>query len=597
MKRKPVARYLIIIVAVSLGLISPVPATLAVTPQAPSDFVGDKRSLEENREDAIFNALVSVDPQVAARVVEDRDEGFFEGEMTLDDDLIEQEVEQLRNARRKQFKYLTWSHIRKTIDADTILSRDDFLSGRDKNLAQVLERAVEVYLPAQIEKERINLAKFRIAKAVRDFLPELDITANIKNGVLSSDSFISDTWRMAFRQPIFRGGVLWNSLLLGLSNLEVAKRSYDKAISDLVADVSEAYFEYERAQNVLYDQQQLFVIIQEQKRISDEKSKVQLISEIEELNTDSLYSQGQYDLENAQQELEIALLEIRKFLKLLSGDSFEIKALYDLNAFDVEALRASKGIQNITGTSEGNDELESLIDKAYENRPDLQVEAAKLKAVQLAYRLALGRRLPQMDFLVEFGELAEAFLLDLPTEDGPNHRHEFKVGMEVTWPVAGNTFKYTYDHDQRGPSVTQFLTGAGSRTRANSFSLGFLDDLGSFATMTEAKINNIEQVVELEKTEREVVREVKEAYFNFNKSLIQVESAYKRMGYRERLVSLAKHRLGVNEVQISEYLQSEMDLVEERSLFYKALSDLFLSKAQLNKALGIRDYLTVEVLT
>jgi len=195
--------------------------------------------------------------------------------------------------------------------------------------------------------------------------------------------------------------------------------------------------------------------------------------------------------------------------------------------------------------------------------------------------------------LVEFGELAEAFISNAMD---PNHLHEFRFGMEMTWPFLGNTLKYTYDHDQHAPSVTQFQGGAGTRVRSNTFSAKLLDDMGQFSSMVEAKVNNLEQIVELEKTEREVVREVKEAYFNFNKALIQVESAYKRMGYRERLAQLAKHRLDVNEIQISEYLQAEMDFTEERALVYKALSDFFLSKAKLNRAIGIRDYLMVEVL-
>ena len=64
----------------------------------------------------------------------------------------------------------------------------------------------------------------------------------------------------------------------------------------------------------------------------------------------------------------------------------------------------------------------------------------------------------------------------------------------------------------------------------------------------------------------------------------------------QKLAQLAKHRLETNEVQISEYLQAEMDFTEERGLLYKALSDFFLAKAKLNRAIGIRDYLMVEVL-
>jgi len=573
---------------IAVLLILPELGYSATTQQAIPDQLAYKQNIERERQDAIFDALLMVDPSLI-----DSDRGLIEGEVSAEDDRIQGEVKRLREARKKQFKYLTWTHIKWAINEDGVLAREQFLEQIEKNLASILERAIEVYIPAKIEQERVRLAKFRIVKAIRDLLPEYTITGNYKNGVLSGDSFKSDNWRMQFRQPIFRGGVLWNSIRLQLSNLEIARRSYDQAIGNLLAEVAEAYFEYERSQNVLRDQKVLFEKVSEQKRISDEKSKAGLISEIEELNTDSLYSQAQYDLENSHQELEIAMLELRKFLKLEGGDLIDVSGLYNLDEFEINAIQSAAGIPGIDG-GEIEEDLESLIDMAYEYRPDLQVEASKLRAVHLTYRVAMGRRLPQFDALLEFGELAEAFLEDV---EDPNHRHEFRIGLEMTWPLAGNTLKYTYDHDQRSPSVTQFLSGAGTRTRSNSFSFGFLDDLGQFASMTEAKINNLEQVVELEETEREVIREVKEAYYNFKKSLIQVESAYKRMGYRERLATLAKHRLDLNEVQISEYLQSEMDFTEERGLLYKALADFFLSKAQLNRAIGIRDYLMINVLT
>jgi outer membrane protein TolC len=552
----------------------------------------DERGIEDAREEAILDAFVSVDPSIDKAALSDD----FEGEVSANDK-ISIAVEQLRHERKAQFRHLTWSHIKSMINADVMLAKQEFLRDREKNLMTVLERAIEVYLPAQIERERIQLAKFKIAKAIRDLFPEASLAANIKNGTLSSDSFESDNWRMTLRQPVFRGGVLWNTLFLEWANMDIAKRSYDQSISDLIRDVSEAYFEYERSINVLKEQRELFTKVETQKKMSDQKAAIQIISEIEQLNTDSLYSQAQYDLENAEQEREIAALELTKYLQLDPASKLNLEPLYQLDQFDVRVIGLSSVIPGISDANEVDDRLGQLIDLAYQNRPDLEVEASKLKASQLAYRIALGRRLPQFDFLVEFGELAEAFVADLPSKNPPNHQHEFRVGMELTMPLAGNTLKYTYDHDQRSPSVTQFLSGAGSRTRSNQFTVDLLDDIGQFSSMTEAKIENLEQVVELEKTEREVVREVKEAFFNFNKSRIQVESAHKRMGYRKRLALLAFHRLGKNEIQISEYLQAEMDLVEERNLFFKAVSDFFLSKAELNRAIGVRSYLSVDALS
>ena len=581
-----------------ISFLLPLPAAFpqGIQPNPPPS-AQDERQIEQNREEAIFEAVQSVAPSVKA----EKDKNVIEGEVSgveiSQKDRIDQEVELLRQARKEQFKHLTWSQVKRSITAESVAAKEQFLEAREKNLADVISRAADVSVQAQIAKERVTLARFRIGKAIRDFFPEAAFEADLKHGSLSIPAYVSDHWRMKFRIPVFRGGVLWNTLQLEMSNLEVAKRDYEKVVSNLIAAVSQAYFEYERAQNMFHDQQQLIEKAKEQKRISDEKYASKITSEIEKLNTDSLFSQGQYDLETAQQEVEIAKLELQKYLNLETTDPIEISALYTLDNLNVESLRKAVVVPGSAPAGGGQlgaaGNWEHLIELAYEHRPDLQVESAKLKATQFAYRVALGQRLPQFDMLIEFGQLAEAFISD---SLDPKHRNEFRFGMEATWPFLGNTLKYAYDHDQHAKSVTQFQSGEGTRALSHTFSAKLLDDMGQFSSMLEAKISNLEQVVELEKTERDVVREVKEAYFNFNKALIQVESAYKRMGYRSRLAELAKHRLDTNEIQISEYLQAEMDFTQERGLVYKALSEFFLSRAKLNRAIGIRDYLPVEVL-
>ncbi len=559
----------------------------------PTSSTKDERAIEQDREKAIFEAVQSVNPpakkEETRNAVENQNAGVEIGQK----DRIAQEVELLRLARKEQFKHLTWSQIKRTITLKTVAEKEEFLEARRKNLEAIISRAVSISVQADISKQRINLARFRIAKAIRDFFPETTFEADLKHGSLSIPAFVSDHWRTKFRIPVFRGGVLWNTLQLEMGNLEIAKRDYDKTVSNLIAAVSQAYFEYERAQNMLRDQEKLIEKVKEQKKISDEKYKAKLISEIEKLNTDSLFGQAQYDLETAEQEVEIAKLELQKFLNLETTDPINVSPLYSLDGLNVESLRKTPMIPGSAVDGKSSSDWEHLIELAYENRPDLQLESAKLKATQFAYRVSLGQRLPQFDLLVEVGELAESFISD---SLHPKHRPEFRFGMEATWPFLGNTLKYAYDHDQHAKSVTQFQSGEGTRTLSHSFSAKILDDMGQFSSMLEAKISNLEQVVELEKTERDVVREVKEAYFNFKKALIQVESSYKRMGYRNRLAQLAKHRLDTNEIQISEYLQAEMDFTQERGLVYKALSELFLSKAKLNRAIGIRNYLPVEVL-
>ena len=123
--------------------------------------------------------------------------------------------------------------------------------------------------------------------------------------------------------------------------------------------------------------------------------------------------------------------------------------------------------------------------------------------------------------------------------------------------------------------------------------VGVLSGLQEYAEIKESQVRKLEQVVELEKKELEVIREVKEAYFDYHKASIQVESSLKRNQYRQRLVELAKLRLEKAEIEISEYLQAELDLAEERKKLHDALADLFKAKSKLNRAIGIRDFLPI----
>ena len=71
-----------------------------------------------------------------------------------------------------------------------------------------------------------------------------------------------------------------------------------------------------------------------------------------------------------------------------------------------------------------------------------------------------------------------------------------------------------------------------------------------------------------------------------------MKSATKRVQWRRRLRDLAQHRLEQKEVEVSEYLQSEIDLLRERGEFHTALKDYYTAKSSLNYAVGVREFLS-----
>ncbi len=518
------------------------------------------------------------------------------------------EVNALRQEREVKMPYLDKGYIQSEINIPKIRDKKAFLLGNEKSLQDMIRRATAVYTPARAARERVSLARRRILVALRTLFPETAFELTDKTGDLSDSAFNSTNYKFKFKQPIFRGGALWNTLLQEKAGLEAAEKEYDAAIADVINEVAAAYFEYNRALQVSQSQEQSVDSMLRYADISERKYKEDIISEIEHLNVQSLSSQVRYDHETSLQELELSKLELQKMLGLELDDDFKVASIYD-----VGAMLSKNKIENkdesdpqdstaVPGAPEENEEydfgdaervmtLGELVDTAYTNRPELRVEAAKLQSARLEERIRFGKFLPQADATLEFGKLGEAFDENDLT---PSMEREFRFMLEFNWNVGGNKIGYNYDNNQTAPTVSQFQGGAGSNTRGNTLTFGLLDGLKDFADAKEAEVLKLDQVTQLEKKEKEVIQDVKKSYFDYQKAKIQVKSSLQRVDYRQRLVQLSKHKLEKNEIQISEYLQSEIDLLGERTSLHKALADYYTARARLNHAIGVRNYLPLE---
>ncbi len=513
-----------------------------------------------------------------------------EAAITMDLALKDQ-VKRLREEKERQMPYLNKATIREKINVHKLKSRQKFSTSGPKSIDDLLERAVQVHTPTIASRERIVLAKRRILGAIRGLAPEATFDYALKKGTLSGDEYTSQNYKISLNQPIFHGGILWNTLLQEKAGLESAQKEYVSTIEDLVSEVTTAYLEYNRAYQVVKWQENALKVLQHYVNISKQKYKAQLISEIESLNVESLYSLNQYDHETSKQELELAKLDLQRYLDIGLDAPVETRSLYDLDTFVSEKrIDASSNSTGPYDIDQGNpsSSLPELVDLAYQHRAQLQVESAKLDSARLQQKIRLGEFMPKLDMSIDFGKLGESY--NALRADGPGLRPEFRLLVEMTWNIGGNKATWSYENDEKAPSVSQFTGQAGTVTRRNSFQVGILDGLSDWVSIKEAEITKLDQITQLEKTEKEVIHDVKQSYFDYQKAKIRVKSSIQRYNYRKRLNIYSEHRLGKNEIQISEYLQSQIDVLTEATTLHKALADYFTAKAKLNHAVGIRNY-------
>ena len=520
---------------------------------------------------------------------------------------VDQQVEALRAARMREMPYLDKVYIRTSITPLKIQQKEEFLSGGKKDLQDLILRAQSVHTQAKAAHENIALYNRRVLMALRKLFPEVSLNYNNREGLINTNNFVGDDWHITLRQPIFNGGILWNTLLQEKANLEASKKQFDKTVADLVFDLSRAYFEYQRTLQTAEEHRNAVEKMKRFAEMSEEKFNEKIISEIERLNVQSLYSQMQFDLESANQELEIAKLDLQKYLDLSVNDQFTLAKIYDLDdVVQGQAIPAGSapGTKTLPDVFKGQDkapELSKLIDLSYGHRSELQVEAAKLQVMRLGERIRWGEFLPKANLTYQFGALGEAYLNpgavfggNYNAKNDPILKKEWQLMLEMDWNVGGNKVNYTYSKDHKAPSITQFDQASGSYLRKNGMTFGVLDGLDAFVNVKQAEVDKLNQVVELEKAEKQVLQDVKQAYYDYQKSVIQVNSTVKRLEYRKRLREFAEHRLSKKEIELSEYLQAESDLVRERAELHKALKEYFSAKAALNHAVGIQNYFNMD---
>lgn len=527
-------------------------------------------------------------------------EGAFHG-------VVIQRVDQMREERSKEMPYLDKIFIRTAITPLKSQQKDEFLKGGPKDLEDLLIRAQSIHMQAKAAHENIALYNRKMLVAFRKLFPEATLDVNDRVGTLSSLPYTGGDWHVTLRQPIFKGGVLWNTFLQERAMLESAKKNYDKTIAELIYDLSKAYYEYQRAQQSVEEYRAMVERMKRFADMSEEKFKEKIISEMEHLNVQSIYSQMKFDLEDANQEFEIAKLEMQKYLDLEVDDTLTVEKLYDLDSVAQQQAAPTadpanpKKVPDVFKGEAKSPELPKLIDLSYGHRPELQVEAAKLQAARLGERVKWGEFLPQAYLTYKFGGFGEAYTQDGQRQhfgqDNPGYdtnpamKKEWQIMLEMNWNLGGNKASYTFDNDHKAPSITTFEGASGTKTRKNGLSFGVLDGLDAFVSVKQAEVEKLNQVVELEKAEKLVLKDVKEAYYSYQKAMIQVNSTVKRLEYRKRLRDYTEYRLGKKEVELPEYMQAEADLVKEKAELHRALKDYFTAKAALNHAVGIQDLL------
>ncbi len=461
--------------------------------------------------------------------------------------------------------------------AETIgreLLKDLIITGKGMlSLKRSQDIAIENNLQAKILKEEVKLTMLKKRDAFRSLFPNVKLKASHTVGDVMEDiAFTEEQYGVEGEQVLYQGGRLMNAYKQSKVNVALSEARCKKIVNDLNFKVAEAYYNIVTAVMNIRLQKELFEQAEVIVELADKRYEAGLSTNLEILNVKSRYNQIQFQLATAERDLALARFKLKQVIGLDISEQ-------DIDLSEVDTELPFK-IVDIN--------LDECLKAASNNQPDIVVNKLLVESNDYGEKIAQGKEGFSVDLTGFYGR-GDSYYDTEPK----NLDNNWNVGLKVSKPFWFATPSYSFTRDK-----TSMKVGDTDRTGStvNSGEIAILDKnaLAVRSEIKEAKINKQKAENELIETRRQAALEIKEAYYNYQESILQVKNTLEKVRFHKEATKVAMAQASLNEALQSQLLEAMIQLVDEKSVYIKALSDYSLAIVKINKAIGIKDYFNID---
>jgi len=430
---------------------------------------------------------------------------------------------------------------------------------------ECVEIAVENYLPLKTADKQIELSKHKVLESRRRLFPTLSLKLEGVEGTEYSEGkrYIGQTYAVEGQQPVFRGGEYWFVLRQAKINLRISEQNRKRIGEDLILSVKKAFYSLIKAEETLKQQEYLLGEIEKIHNSVNRQHEQGVCSELEFLSVQAKYDQIYFQFMSANEDLKFAKLILNQAMNLDSEQPIDIQYSLEIERHELD--------------------LESCLDLALKNRAKIEINKLTLEYAGVGKKLARSKGLPKIDLLGSYGESGEAF-----KEEDILFAKQWYVGTQVKIPFGGNTAEYSLTMEESAPILSAYR---GTETTIHSYKLNILDDLRYFSGTQQADIEYEEARNELNKTKKEIIMAVREAFFNYEKSLIRINVAKSKLKFQSKEVEIFKLKRSLADASDSQIIDSLIRFVQEKFSYVQSVTDYYTAVATLNNVIGVEDYI------
>jgi len=443
-------------------------------------------------------------------------------------------------------------------------------------LKECIDIAVQNHLPLQTAKKSVKLAEMRLFEARRNLLPSATMEYQDYRGRIGGQAYIGRKEYIEGQQPIFHGGELVYTAKQSETNLEITRTDYARIRNELVLQVKKAYYTLGKAKGNFRMQQELSKEVERILDMVTRQSEAGVTSKIEVLNVTSQSGQARYQLTSAEGDLAVAELILKQAMNIDPKNQVDVK---DEPGFSRVAVDYEKALQ-----------------MALVNRPEMKINSLMINYYNFGNKVAKAKLWPKVDLLGSWGlakeEISPPDFAPLPAPAGNGDidqelAAQWYAGLKVSMPFWGSTGEYSLTKEHWVPVVS---TVHGTEATTVAYKVKILDKLDTLSEQRLSEIDFDKARQEFTKIRQDITLEIRETCFNYQKALIQSETAANKILYQTSDLELVKTRRGLEEAQDSNVIDGMIKLAQEKFGYLQALADCHIALASINKAVGIEDY-------
>ncbi|MDA7857864.1 TolC family protein [bacterium] len=419
-----------------------------------------------------------------------------------------------------------------------------------------------------LAEEELELSRLKSKEARRALFPSVAVKYEETRGdakpLEGISSFRDRNFGLQLGIPIYQGGKLTSILKQSELQQEMTEKNLRKIKQGIIFETKKAYYNVVKHQKNLRERQSLFNEAKSALKAVKKRFKLGLSTKLELLTVESLYHQTYYQLISTEKDFSLAMLSLQQLmgLELLTPIQVDTK----LNYKDL-------GIK-----------LNTCLYLAMGNRTEIKLNKLSVKFKKYGNEISRSAGRLKIDFTGFIGQSSGGYT----NEDDYNKlKDNWSVGVKASKTFGTSTLSATGIRDVAAPK-----TGESDRkgSQSGQVLLSFLDNYKLYSDKKQGSIQYKKSFGELAKAGQKVTYEVRNAFFNYEKSLVQIKAISKEIELNKEELKIIKTKKKLNMAQGSDVLRTKIKLASSRTSYTDALVFHNISIAKLNQAIALVDY-------